>query len=241
MNGRGDAAHQAHSARQLLARRLNGVLSTVSAEMPGYPFGSVTPYCLDAAGVPLLLLSHLAQHTRNLREEPRAALTILDALDGDVQEAARLTAVGRIEPRADADVVAERYFRYFPQSRFYHEALNFGFYVLTAERWHWNGGFATARWFGNDRLLRPALFDGPTEAAVVADLQSEHRDVLERVVRGAGLEPEGGTGLRVCGVDAEGVDIAVGTRLVRAAFASPVTTAGELLEVLVALAGPGTA
>lgn len=241
MNARGDAAQQAHTARQLLARRLHGVVSTVSAEMPGHPFGSVIPYCLDTAGVPLLLLSHLAQHTRNLLEEPRAALTILDAFDGDVQEAARLTAVGRIEPLVGGDVAAERYFRYFPQSRFYQEALNFRFYVLAAERWHWNGGFATARWFGNDRLLRPALFDGGTEAAVVAELQSDHGDVLRHVVRVAGLEPDGDAGLRLCGVDAEGVDIGVGTRVVRVPFARPVATAGELREVLVGLAGPGVA
>lgn len=53
-----------------------GVLSTHSQAHPGYPFGSVVPYCLDNVGFPLLLLSHLAQHTRNLMAEPRCALTL---------------------------------------------------------------------------------------------------------------------------------------------------------------------
>lgn len=63
-------------AQSLWAGRFQGVLSTHSQAHPGYPFGSVVPYCLDNVGFPLLLLSHLAQHTRNLMAEPRCALTL---------------------------------------------------------------------------------------------------------------------------------------------------------------------
>jgi putative heme iron utilization protein len=212
-------------------------LSTVSAELRGYPFGSVTPYCLDAAGVPVLLLSHLSQHTRNLLEEPRAALTVVDDFEGDVQEAARLTAVGRIEPLVQEDATAERYFRYFPQGRFYREALNFRFFSLAPERWHWNGGFATARWFGNDRLLRPNPFAGETEATMIARIESDHRDVLERFACAKGPEQAAEAAIRVCGLDAEGMDIGVGARVVRIPFPHSVTGAGELRELLVELAG----
>ena len=35
--------------------------------MPGFPFGSVVPYCLDEQGRPLILISRIAQHTHNLQ------------------------------------------------------------------------------------------------------------------------------------------------------------------------------
>ena len=44
-------------ARELLLKEYHGVLSTHSKAMPGFPFGSVVPYCLDAQGRPLLLIS----------------------------------------------------------------------------------------------------------------------------------------------------------------------------------------
>src|SRR5687768_12394106 len=50
-------------ARHLLRRHNLGVLSTHSVEVPGYPFGSVTPYAVDRAGEPLILISSIAQHT----------------------------------------------------------------------------------------------------------------------------------------------------------------------------------
>jgi len=36
------------TARELLLQRSFGVLSTISLDVPGYPFGSVTPYCYSA-------------------------------------------------------------------------------------------------------------------------------------------------------------------------------------------------
>ena len=201
--------------------------------MPGYPFGSVVPYCLDATGTPVFLLSHLSQHTGNLLQEPRAALTVVAAFEGDVQQAARLTAVGRIRPLAEDGGAATRYFRYFPQSRFYHEALNFRFFGLDPERWHWNGGFATARWFGNDRILRANPFAGAVESGVIARMENENRDVLERLLAAAAVMPAPDADVRVCGVDSEGVDVAAGDRVVRIPFPRAAATADELGELIV--------
>lgn len=235
MTGKPESEQQAWAARQLLAGRLHGVISTISVDMSGYPFGSVTPYCLDGGGRPVLLLSHLAQHTRNLLQKPSAALTLVAAFEGDVQQAARLTAVGEIRRLAD-DSVAERYFRYFPQSRFYYEDLNFRFFGLDPERWHWNSGFATARWFGNDRILRVNPFAGAVEAETVDIMENDYRDVLERCLAVDAVMPPAASGVRVCGVDSEGIDIWAGERIVRVPFPRPVATADELHALLGKLA-----
>lgn len=52
-------------ARTLLHATNTGSLATISVDFPGYPFGSVVSYALDDLGRPLLLLSDLAEHTRN--------------------------------------------------------------------------------------------------------------------------------------------------------------------------------
>ena len=52
----------AKNARELLLKEYRGVLSTHSKSMPGFPFGSVVPYCLDEQGRPLILISRIAQH-----------------------------------------------------------------------------------------------------------------------------------------------------------------------------------
>ena len=66
------------AARALLAAESVGVLSTISVHRPGFPYGSVTPYALSAHGQPLLLLSRLAAHTKNLLADPRASLFVGD-------------------------------------------------------------------------------------------------------------------------------------------------------------------
>ena len=234
---RPDAEQQAGSARQLLAGRLHAVLSTHSADMPGFPFGSVVPYCLDRDGVPLFLLSHLSQHTRNLVAESRAAITLVGDFSGDVQQAERLTGVGDIRPLDIHSAAVERYFRYFPGSRFYFDELNFRFFRMMPRRWHWNGGFATARWFGNDRLLAENPFDDTGETAVAAEIESDFHHLLESLLAVAGVTPAADDKARVCGVDSEGMDLGIAGRVIRFAFPRPVLTRHELLEVLPELTG----
>jgi putative heme iron utilization protein len=132
---------QARAARQVLAGTFHGVLSTHSLEQAGYPFGSVVPYVLDQGGVPLLLLSHLSQHTKNLDADGRCGLTVVEEGTGDVQQRGRLSAVGDVTP-CDPYGDSERYFRYFPHARMYFEQLRFRFYRFMPLRFHWNGGFA---------------------------------------------------------------------------------------------------
>src|SRR5690606_2377623 len=78
-------------ARELLLKEYQGVLSTQSKALPGYPFGSVVPYCLDEQGRPLILISRIAQHTRNLQQDGRCSLLVGERGAADIQAAGRLT------------------------------------------------------------------------------------------------------------------------------------------------------
>jgi len=221
-------------ARQVLAGASHGVLSTHSIEHEGYPFGSVVPYVLDQEGLPLLLLSHLSQHTKNIHADPRCGLTLVQAGDGDVQERGRLSAVGdmrAIESPADA----ERYFGYFPHTRMYFDDLGFHFYRFQPLRFHWNGGFATARWFGVDRLIRPNPLSREVQARIIAHMNSDHLDALR-----AYLAPVSGqdtdAAVSMLGIDAEGIDLRSADRIYRIALPRAIGNAEQAREVLVEMA-----
>src|SRR5690349_11400116 len=107
---------QENAARTLLLQESFGVLSTVSIDLPGYPFGSVTPYSTDRMCRPILYISHIAQHTKNIVADSRVSLTIVEkSASDDVQAQGRVTCIGDARQVASGDDdVRDRYFRYFP-------------------------------------------------------------------------------------------------------------------------------
>ena len=182
----------------------------------------------------MLLLSHLSQHTKNLDVDGRCGLTVVEVGDGDVQELGRLSGVGDVSPSGpDAD--GECYFHYFPHARMYYEQLGFRFYCFTPLRFHWNGGFATARWFGIDRIVRANPLSSESQARIVAHMNRDHSDAL----RGYLVAADGITdtnGVTMLGIDAEGIDLKVKDRLRRIPLAGAIGSAAEAREVLVEMA-----
>lgn len=214
------------TARDLLSGRFQGTLSTHSATQQGYPFGSVTPFCLDHDGLPLLLLSHLAQHSRNLAENPRCCLLICDDDGaGDPQQQARLSAMADSEPLvADDTDSVDRYFRYFPHTQPYFEQLNFRFFRLRPKALHLNAGFAAARWVGFDRIDTGRL-SADVEAMLIERLNS-HPDSLTKLSIATVAEST------IAGIDRYGVDRRSEKGPYRSEFAKPFESPEQLVDQL---------
>lgn len=224
-------------ARALLLDAYQGILSTNSREMPGYPFGSVAPFCLDGQGRPLLLISELAQHTKNLRADPRCSFIVV-AHGEDIQATARLTLVGDCQPLADeAEIAAaaSRYYRYFPDATDFHRIHDFRFFRLDPVRCRYIGGFGRIHWADPALVLLANPFAGGREADIVAHMNADHADALAHYCRDAGIEP-GERMLAMAGIDAEGIHLRLGARIVRIPFPAPVANPGAAREALVALA-----
>lgn len=143
------------AARALLKQERVGVLSTLSLRHPGWPYGTLTPYAVSSRGEPLLLLSALAQHAKNLEADPRASLLVFDgaAAAKDPRTAPRVTLVGRVvrvsgDEEADA---TERYVAAQPGARGLLQ-LDFALYVLEVEEAQFVGGFAAAGFFSGAEL-----------------------------------------------------------------------------------------
>jgi heme iron utilization protein len=145
----------APSLHELLNAERQGVLATLSARRQGWPFASVTPYALSDDGEPLLLLSDLAEHTRNLRADSRASLLVQDSsmLD-EPQAGARVTLLGSVEALStdQAPEAQVRYVEKIPEATEYLALGDFHFYVLRLLEARFVNGFGDMGWLAADRL-----------------------------------------------------------------------------------------
>lgn len=198
-------------ARQLLASSFHGVLSTHSVELEGFPFGSVVPFMLDREARPIILLSHLAQHTKNLLQHNKCCLTLQQPGEGDRQELSRLTALSECSELPSEELsLAERFLRYYPHQRPYYEELNFRFYRLQPMRFYFNSGFGTARWLGTDALQRSYQLSSEAELALLQQLDDK----------------------TIIGIDSEGFDRQMNNKLHRTPFSQPALSAKALDQEL---------
>lgn len=233
-------------ARLVLSQHYYGVLSTNSRRFEGYPFGSVVPYCTDYEGRPLILISRLAQHTRNLQTDPKLSLLVLDRdsrARGNVQTDARLTLVGEAMKVEDADIAhcAARYYRHFPDTLGYHTELDFEFYCLMVSTLRFIPGFGQACWLSGEQVLKPNPFKPDEEQRIVDHMNEDHQDALLHYHRSAPMQRDSATDVNVesvamVAIDGEGIVLRVNDGLERIRFSRQVNTPAEARQILVEMA-----
>lgn len=203
--------------QQLWSESFHCLLSTHSAKHQGYPFGSLLPICRDSRGNPLMMISHLAQHTRNLDADPRCALMLTKAGHADVQQWARLTCLADAEPVTSSTAI-ERYCRYYPDSRRYHKELNFHLYRLQPRQFYYIAGFGSARWFDVSRILEQAPFPTASELEILYQLNAHEHGMLRDYLSTQGMKIA--DKIHAVGADPWGIDIHQGESLLRHHFGS---------------------
>ena len=77
----------------------------------------------------MILVSRLAEHTRNMEADPRVSLLAHDAAS-DPQAGARVTLLGNAVPLDASNPAAARYRRLFPDSERVLALGDFSFFVL---------------------------------------------------------------------------------------------------------------
>lgn len=222
-------------AKRLVRATRSGALATLD-RADGGPFASLVTVATDAGGAPLLLLSQLSAHTLNLEADPRASLLLAASGRGDPLAHPRLTLTGRIAPTGDPHARA-RFLARHPKAALYADFPDFAVYRLAAEAGHLNGGFARAATLTAAELAT----DGPAraelaarEADAVAHMNADHADAVALYATALAGKDSGPWVLT--GLDLEGLDLMAGTRTARVLFPAPLTDAGDLRAVLVAMA-----
>src|SRR5512146_2963822 len=115
----------ARAARQLLRAHRYGALCTLSKKFDGHPFGSITPYLVDHDGSLLILISALAEHTKNIQNDPRVSLITHNQEDPRIQTQGRVTVVGSASRISERNEAGKRYLRYFPDAQPYFDTAEF--------------------------------------------------------------------------------------------------------------------
>ncbi|WP_426312859.1 HugZ family protein [Methylobacterium fujisawaense] len=221
-------------SRMLLRSIRSGALATLDPD--GTPFASLVTIATDVDGTPLMLLSRLSAHTRNLLAEPRCSLLFAQGGKGDPLAHPRLTVVGRAVQTPEARA-RERFLARHPKAKLYADFPDFGFFALAPDAGHLNGGFAKAATLTRDQLLLDLSDAQPIvagERGAVEHMNADHADALALYAAGAG--GEAGLPWRLTGLDPEGMDLMAGDRTVRAPYPERVTDMGALRKSLVAMA-----
>jgi putative heme iron utilization protein len=188
--------------RAWLLGATNATLCTLAAEpeIAGFPFGSLAPFALRGDGTPFLLISAIAQHTRNLARDPRCALFVRDPnaeAGKDAQATWRVTVVARaarIEASgAELEELHARYAARVPDAPGYGSAHDFAFWQVAPVKVRAIGGFGAIRWLEPDAILCDPLGRGwrETSARVIEHMNEDHEEALRDIVAArAGVRPE---------------------------------------------------
>lgn len=183
----------AERARTLLYVGGIGSLSTQSRKQPGFPFGSVMPYAVDASGRPIFLISSMAMHTQNLQGDSRASLLVTQPDEsGDPLGASRVTMMGNVAkvPQPEIAAVRELYLQHYENSKYWVDFEDFSFYRMEIVDLYYVGGFGVMGWVQAPEYTQaqPDPLAG-TAAAIIAHMNRDHREALVLLVRAfAGME-----------------------------------------------------
>jgi putative heme iron utilization protein len=223
----------AASARRLIRGRGRAALAT---SMLGAPYVSLVLFVPDLDASPLLLLSGLARHSRNIAFDLRVSL-LVDATEGhpDPLTGPRLTLIGQAEPISDPRRL-ERFTAHHPTSAAYSGFADFRLYRMAVARGHLVAGFGRIHWIEGCDLVRTG--DYGALAAAEADILRQFNEADAGALAGwAGrLLGRPGLGWKLTGIDPEGVDLRCGGETARLDFPEVAATPERVLAALALLA-----
>lgn len=230
-------AETAALSRRIVRAAERAVLGTLLPD--GAPYASLVLVATASDGTPLLLLSELAEHTRNLRRDPRASL-LVDGTAGhpDPLTGPRLTLQGGAAVIDDADVAAarERFLARHPGAANYAGFADFRFWRIAVERGHLVAGFGRIAWLPGDALVLATTGSLATaEADIIAHMNEDHAEAVDLYAER--LLGRAGTGWRMIAIDPEGCDLRRANETARLDFAAPVLDAAAARRELVRLVG----
>jgi putative heme iron utilization protein len=246
--GRGSAEQpptgpQASDASVEIMRRLirgagRGVLSTRLAAGDGWPYGSLVLVGVEHDLSPILLLSDLAEHTRNIAADPRASL-LIDGTVGhdDPLSAPRVALMGLVARIEDRSAQA-RYIAHHPAAALYAGFSDFHFFRLTIERAHLVAGFGRISWLEADQIRPPLPAALIRDERKLVDGLNQDAGLVRRLALKAGADTD--AGWKIAGLDRDGLNLCQRGKLLRLWFDRPAETTEEALASLDHALHPGT-
>lgn len=227
----------ARLTRSLLGRSRQGALATLMPRS-GDPYCSLVAVASLPDGMPILLISRLAVHTKNILSDPRVSLMLDERAPGDPLEGARIMLAGTAEEaKDDGELLKRRYLAAHPSAEEFVGFRDFSFFKIVPKGVHLVAGFGrivdlAPRDFLTDLADADALLEA--EPDIVAHMNADHADTMN--LYAVKLLGASQGAWRCTGCDPEGLDLQDDRRTLRLEFPERIVTPGALRQALKALA-----
>ena len=229
----------AERARTLVASISTGTLCTLAIEPAGYPYGSFVTVAFEN-GNPVFLISALAEHTRNLEQDPRASLLVAESGAADPLANGRVTMLGpcaRVE--GDGENARAAFLAAHPNSAYYADFRDFGFWRLQVDSVRYIGGYGRMSWISKEewQAAEPDPL-AASAAGIIGHMNADHADAMVLYCKAFSKATEIAAA-RMTGIDQYGFEMSAkteqGPRPVRLAFPAPVRTPQDARAVLISM------
>jgi len=225
-------------AKSLLRKSRQGALATLMAGT-GAPYCSLVNVATHPDGSPVLLISRLAVHTKNILADPRVSLMLDERAAGDPLEGARIMLSGGAEvaDNDDRELLRRRYLNAHPSAEAYADFGDFGFFRIRPTGTHLVAGFGRILDLKPEQFLTDvsdaaALIEA--EQGAIEHMNADHREAMKLyATKLLGAES---ADWRCTGCDPEGIDMQAERATLRLDFPARVTGPGDLRKMLVQLA-----
>ena len=223
------------AAKKLLREGRSAALASLMAGT-GDPYCSLVNVATAVDGAPLLLISRLAVHTKNVQADPRVSLMIDERKAGDPLQGARVMLMGTAAATDDGDV-RRRYLERQPEAEMFAGFADFAFYRLSLSGAHLVAGF------GRIVDLKPADILTPVddaaeltaaEADILAHMNTDHAETCRLYATKLLGAADGAW--RCVGCDPEGLELQLERTALRLPFPQRIRSPGALRQVLKKLA-----
>ncbi|CAH1906009.1 conserved hypothetical protein [Candidatus Nitrotoga sp. HW29] len=225
--------NNAHEARQMLRAHRYGALCTLSKKFNGHPFGSITPYLVDHDGSLLILISTLAEHTKNIHYDSRVSLITHNQDNPHIQTQGRVTVVGTAQIITDKNQADSRYLRYFPEAQTYFDMHDFSIYRIMPQSLRYIGGFSKIHWIEASSYLVPSYPLVQQENDVISHMNTDHRDTMRRYCQH--FHKIEVRHVEMLGIDCDGFDVRADEKILRCDFPDMVLDAQQARHALIAM------
>jgi hypothetical protein len=230
-------------AKSLLRTRRQGALATLMAGT-GAPYCSLVNLASHPDGSPILLISRLAVHTKNVLADDRVSLMLDERSAGDPLEGARIMLSGKAEmaDNDNRDLLRRRYLNAHPSAEAYADFGDFAFFRIRPTGTHLVAGFGRILDLKPEQFLTElsdaaALIEA--EQGAIEHMNADHREAMD--LYATRLLGAGSADWRCTGCDPEGIDLQAGQASLRLDFPLRVTGPQDLRKMLVQLANAARA
>jgi putative heme iron utilization protein len=219
--------------------------ATLASSAEGQPFASLVTPATAPDLSPLLWLSTLSAHTRQLAAEPRCALLFTGPAAGpNPQTAPRVTVTGLAErvPEPEVAPLKARWLARHPYAALYADFADFSLWRVRIGGALHVGGFARAERIKASELAPdPAAVDAilAAEAGIIDHMNADHADAVAAIAQG--LLGGAAGAWRMVAVDVDGCDLSDGNQTVRLAFLARLSDSGGVRAALIRATREGRA